>query len=180
MPVPLVLLAAMSMTLARPQPPDAPACAIPETRRNAMMTATYEAFDQSVEGDVNWRGVMDAGCYETAAKLVGDYMERHEKTLSDEAVRTMNFHVGQILALAGEDARAVPSFEKARGGTAEWSAYADAMLAFARHDRGAFDGARKAYEAAAPGSPRRAVLASLAACFGKPYSEAMMCEAPKP
>jgi len=176
----LAVLAAMSMSVAKPQPLDASACAISESRRSAMMSAPYDAFDQSMEGDTNWRSVMDAGCYETAAQLVEDYMAKNREKLSDEARRTMHFHVGQILALAGEDARAVPSFENARGGTAEWNAYADAMLAFARHDRPAFDGARKTYDAAAPGSPRRTVLASLAACFGKPYAEAMMCEAPKP
>jgi hypothetical protein len=176
----LVVLAAMSMSLAKPQPPDAPACAIPEARRSAMMSAPYEAFDQSMEGGTNWRAVMNAGCYETAAKLVGDYMERNRKSVSGEAMRTMSFHVGQILALAGEDARAIPSFEKARGGTAEWNAYVDSLLAFARHDRPAFDLARQAYDAAAPESPRRAALASLASCFGRPYAEAMMCEVPKP
>ena len=172
----LIFAAMVQMSMALPLPADAPECAVDEQRVASMMSSSYDAFDQAAEGEHTWRSVMNRGCYARAAMLIEAYRTRHESSLTADQLRTLNFHAGQILALGDDDLHAAPYFDKARGGTAEWNAYAEAMLAFVKRDRAAFAKARAAYDAAAPKSPRRMVLENLEACFEKPYREAMMCD----
>jgi hypothetical protein len=176
----VVLSASMSMRMPTPVPAASPACAIEDSRRRAILAANYDAFDQSAEGAASWRSVMNDGCYETAASLILGYVDRNRARLSAEELRTLEFHAGQVFALAGDDAKAAPHFEKSLGGSREWRAYVEATLAFVRHDRAAFDQARRTYDRVVPKSPRRRVLAGLASCFGEPYFRAMMCESEHP
>lgn len=172
------LLAAMSMAMAAPLPADAPACRLADAQRAAMLDASYDAFDQSM--DAGWRPVMDRGCYETAAALIQAYAARNRARLDGEQRRTLSFHIGQVLAFGGQEARAAPHFEAARGGDIEWAAYVESQLAFVRRDRNAFEAARAAYARVAPGSTRLGFLDSQSACFEKPFAEALMCAPAKP
>ena len=177
---PVFLFAAMSMRMPSPVPAASPTCAVEDSRRRAMMAASDDAFDQAADGAVSWRRVMNEGCYETAASLILEYIDHNRTRLSEEELRTLEFHAGQVFALAGDDARAAPHFEKSLGGSREWRAYVEATLAFVRHDHAAFDEARRTYDRVAPKSPRRAVLAGLASCFGEPYFRAMTCGSTHP
>jgi hypothetical protein len=176
----LPLLVAMSMGMAAPLPVDAPACRMTDAQRAAMLAAAYDAFDQSMDGAASWRAVMDRGCYETAAVLIQSYVARHKAQLNGEQRRTLSFHIGQVLAFGGQEAQAAPHFAAARGGDAEWDAYVDSQFAFVRHDRKAFEAARAAHDRIAPDSARRAFLDSQSACFGKPFTQALMCEPARP
>jgi hypothetical protein len=157
---------------------DNAACKITPAREQAMMAADYDTFDQSMSGDLNWRAVMNVGCYETAATLIQNYLDKNRSRLDGEKVRTLYFHAGQALALGGQDAKSAPFFGNARGGAdAEWNTYVEATLAFVQHEMKKFEAARKKYAEIAPDSPRRGFLDSLSACFTKPYKEAISCPA---
>lgn len=172
----LMLAAAMNMAMAAPLSANTPACQIDRARSKAMMASAYDAFDQSADGDLSWRVVMNTGCYDTAASLIAAYLTANSAQLTDEQTRTLNFHIAQTYAIGGEDQKAPPYLTKARGGTSdEWNAYVDATLAFVTKDRLAFDAAQKRYETVAPNSPRRAFLASFARCFESRYAQAMSC-----
>jgi len=174
--IPLLLAALSGMAMPDALAESDPVCAIAPERQQAMISAGYDAFDLGASDDLSWRPVMNRGCYETAAGLIVHYLERNDVQLNDEQRRTLNFHAGQVLAFGGEDAKSVRYFERSLGGSTEWNAYAEATLAFMRHDRPNFDVAVRNYTQAAPKSPRNAVLASLGACFDMPYRAAVMCE----
>lgn len=171
------LLAAMTgMSMPAPLAPDSPACKIEPRKYEALLSATYDDFDQSMSSESNWRVIMNAGCYETAVSIIDAYLKKNSRSLSDENKRNLNFHAGQVLAFGGFDAKSAPYFERARGGSdAEWNAYVDATLAFIRNDKSEFEKALDRYIEVALNSPRREVLNSLLACFGQPYSTASMC-----
>ena len=173
---PAALSASTNMQMPPPVPATSPACVVEESRRRAMMAADYDTFDQSAGGDASWRTVMNDGCYETAGDLIRGYVDQNKARLSEEQRRALEFHTGQVLALGGKGAAAASHFEKSLGGSREWRAYVGATLAFVRHDRAAFDEARRAYDRVAPKSPRRGVLAGFASCFGESYFKAMTCE----
>jgi hypothetical protein len=176
----LLLFAAMSMAMAKPLPVTDASCRLGEAERAAMTAAAYEAFDQSMDGRANWRAVMNRGCYETAAGLIEAYIAQNAAQLTGEQRRTLSFHAGQVLAFGGRETLAAPYFAAARGGDAEWNTYVESQLAFVRRDRTGFEAARSAYARIAPNSVRRGFLDSQSACFEKPFTEALACEAAKP
>ncbi|MEP6508257.1 MAG: hypothetical protein ABJC63_08520 [Gemmatimonadales bacterium] len=50
--------------------------------------------------------------------MIGQYVELHHATPNAEAVRTLHFHEGQVLALGGDDFESIPYFRQARDSTA--------------------------------------------------------------
>lgn len=167
------------MMMAGPLPIDAPACAVTPTESATILPASYDDFDQKTDGAASWRAIMNRGCYATSASLIVRYLDHNRSVLTEEQVRTLNFHAAQTFALGGRDNDAAPFFERSRGGASrEWNEYVNASLEFVRHDRAKFDGARVVYDSVAPQSPRRRLLSAMALCFAKPYAEAAMCTSP--
>src|SRR5262249_25437135 len=149
-----LLLAAMTMSMPAALPPDSPACEINPHKYEALLSTPYEDFDQSASGELSWRLIMNAGCYQTAVSVIEAYMKKNSATLSDENKRNLNFHAGQVLAYGGFDSKSSPYFEHARGGSdAEWNAYVDATLAFIHNEKAQFEKARDHYNKVAPNSP---------------------------
>lgn len=162
------------MAMPSPVPSDAPECQVSDASLGAMLSANYEAFDQSMTDGRSWRPIMNKGCYDTAAFIILKYLNRNPELTAEER-RTLNFHAGQVLALGGKDAASVAYFDEARGGDAEWNAYVEATLAFLTKDRRRFDASRAEYLRVAPGSPRQSVLDALSACFQESYAAAVAC-----
>jgi len=169
---------AADMRMAAPK-----ACTIEESRQAAMLAAPYDAFDQTMTGNASWRPLIDEGCYAAAADVVSLYLTRNAGRLSAEQIWTMRFHVGQALAMGGEDAQSIPWFKQSRDPQAdtEWLAYVDATLAFLTKDASALAAGRAAY-AAAPhhGAQRLKVIDGFRACLTKTYTEALMCAPAQP
>lgn len=152
------------------------ACTIDGARKATMLAAPYDSFDQTMYG--GWRPLVDEGCYAVAADIVGQYIEMHRAQLSPEQIWTMNFHVGQALAMGGQDAASVVWFEKSRDARAEpeWLAYVDATLAFLKKDASALASARAAYSIAPHHDLFRLhLIDGFGRCLTKSYNDALMC-----
>ncbi len=126
----------------------------------ALMALDYAAFDQSLPAG-GWRGVAARpGCNAAAAALIAKWRARHGAAVAPGDLRTLWWHEGQALALAGDYKAAAVRLEMARSlrndpppppnapaeSVTEWragiavrDAWEDATIAFVRRDRAAFD-----------------------------------------
>jgi hypothetical protein len=98
--------------------------------------------------------------------------------MSREQLGEINFHMGQALTMSGRDKESIPHFLRSAkiGGSAEWSVYVAANLAFVRKDQAALAQALADYEKLVkPGSMRLAVIRGFLHCIDKPYMEAAHC-----
>ncbi len=111
--------------------------------RQAMLALDEAAFDQDVgNGGGGWRAIGNRpGCEAAAADLLAAYRQRHP-----DAGSLLAWHEGQMRAMAGQTARAVPLLDSARKPAeqdpAGWNPYVDATLAFLKHDQAALRTAR--------------------------------------
>lgn len=97
----------------------------------------YQTFDQSVDG--GWRAVADKeGCQLAAADLIHQYTNA-KSDLSEGDTKTLNWHEGQLRAIAGQSQRAIALFEQTYKPTerdiAGWNYYVDATIAFIQQDK---------------------------------------------
>ncbi len=163
--------------------------------RREMMTLDIHQFDETL--GKGWRAIGDVpGCEPQAARLVEAYRRTHPG-LADQDVRGLEWHEAQLRAGFGDTARAVVLFEKAKPRdhdvfSQERSLYADATIAFLRHDKSALLSIRARY-VALPEPPEfkeaaerfheksgqtlvwpnnLGLIDSFIACFGKSYREA--------
>ncbi|MDB5430423.1 MAG: hypothetical protein JWP35_1539 [Caulobacter sp.] len=188
----LSALAATSAS-ARDITPDAPLPRACGYDRAAMLAMPFERFDQDfAEG---WRPLADRpGCELAAAEVLAAYRVENSPRLSSGESRLLAWHEGQLRAMVGDIPDAITLITISRAGDADQvnSLYADATLAFLRHDRRALKAARRRLaalpkpdgfdrEAAATAKrlglvvswpPNLDVVDGLAACFDRPYAEA--------
>ncbi len=112
------------------------------------MALDEERFDQDNDG--GWRKLASTrGCETVAADAIRDYRAtRHTES------RILYWHEGQLRAVAGDYANAIPLLEKSRKPIAEdvagWNPYVDATVAFLQKDRAALERARMALLAVKP------------------------------
>lgn len=178
---------------AREPTPDLPLPRACGYDRAAMLAMAYDNFDQDpAEG---WRPLADRpGCELAAAEVLAAYRNENKDRVTDGQRRTLLWHEGQLRAAVGQTAFAIDLLDLSRAGDpfVENVLYADATIAFLRHDRRALLKARAALAAvpmpptfAADAArakmlygftvtwpPNLAVVDRLIACFGRPYIEA--------
>ncbi|WP_211115134.1 hypothetical protein [Nitrospirillum amazonense] len=127
-----------------------------------------------------------------AADLLRDYRAVHPQ----EPARILYWHEGQLRAMAGDTAGALPLLDQSRdmrdtSRAQAWNAYVDATLAFLRRDLSTLLAARDRLSHVPPPPPESgatmtpsswpmnmSVVDGLAACFAKPYADAYACSAP--
>jgi hypothetical protein len=189
----LALTAFASAVSAREPTPDAPlpwACGYD---RAAMLALSYDRFDQdAAEG---WRPLADRpGCELAAAEVLAAYRTDNAAAITEVQRRSLLWHEGQLRAFSGQTAFAIDLMDLSRAGDpfVENVLYAQATIAFLRHDRAAllkaraglaalprppsFEAdaaqARERYGLTVTWPPNLAVVDKLVACFGKSYVEA--------
>ncbi|MEE3625924.1 hypothetical protein UCD39_18365 [Nitrospirillum sp. BR 11752] len=175
---------------------DAPADAcIPD--RAALLALDGQAFDQDLNG--GWRHIAyKPGCMTAAADLLRDYRAAHPQ----EPARILYWHEGQLRAMTGDTAAALPLLDQSRDPRATsraqaWNAYVDATMAFLRRDQRSLLAARDRLSHVPPPPPEpdargtsmkvvkwpmnMGIVNSLVACFTKPYADAYdgTCDKPR-
>lgn len=189
----LALIVALSLA----QSP-ASACAFD---RQALLGLAPTKFDQDLQG--GWRVLAGKpGCETAAADLLSAYREAHWGKLTPGELHTNYWHEGQMRAVAGQTARAVPLLlagvpPEGRNGFAD---YAVGTVAFLQRDRRGLESARTRLAGLPPPAdwaktqaafrarfgmtmawpPNLNVLEGLIACYDKPYREAYDSGCTKP
>jgi hypothetical protein len=162
----LILLAAQT---------GSPTC--PARASKELLLLSYDAFDTN-SGQSAWRNLLARGCTDTAVATLVAYRDTNQGRLTRVELGEINFHMGQALAMAGRNAEAVAHFEQSAklGGSAEWTTYVAANLAFVRKDQAALQKSLTEYEKlASPGSSRLAFIRGFLRCIDRPYMEAAHC-----
>jgi hypothetical protein len=138
---------------------------------DSLMILDFEAFDQDMKG--GWRYYSNQMEFGTAATLIEHYLENHPE-LEDHNRQVMHWHAGQMLAMDGQDKKAVVHMEKSRKeeDVMMWNEYLDATVAFLKKDRQNFDTNLKAVEAMT-NNPNLPLLKILEANFDKSYRKAL-------
>jgi hypothetical protein len=143
-----------------------------------LVALGYDRFDTG-GGQTAWRTLLARGCTDPAVATLVAYRNANQAKLTREQLGEINFHVGQALTMSGRDADSIPHFAQAAklGGSAEWSAYVAANLAFVRKDKAALAQAVADYaKLVKPGSMRLTVIRGFLRCIDKPYMVAAHCE----
>jgi hypothetical protein len=165
----LTILILLTAQAASPSCPGQPA--------KDLMTLDYEAFDTN-GSQAAWRSLLARGCTDSAIATLIAYRHANQPRMTRDQLGEINFHMGQALAMSGRDPESIPHFERSAqlGGSAEWTAYVAANLAFVKKDKAALARALADYERLVkPGSMRLAVIRGFARCIDKPYMEAAHC-----
>lgn len=154
-------------------------------RQNVMPTRaeflqmSYRQFDQSL--GKGWRVFAGAGAYADAAFLIEEYRAMHRETLSENELRILNFHAGQMFAFANDYAQARVRFAHAVDPNVErnmvrlWNDYVEATMAFLDRDlvllkqkRERMAGRPKFFFV----TPNLNVVDAFIKCFEEPYAVA--------
>lgn len=125
-------------------------CSLPREDTKRLLALNFEQFDQDLKG--GWRAFGDRhGCEARGARLIEAYIKKHQKNIPARRVATLNWHLGQMWASAGDSRKAIVAFEatKPEGDDAQ-NFYADATIAYLKRDRKAFDQARAGLAALPP------------------------------
>lgn len=171
------------------------ACA---TSGSNTLDMTFQEFDS---GDAGWRRWGENGCEREGAALIIEYRNRHAERLDPSQVSLLDWHAGQLYAVAGDYGFAIERMLLAQENRAEpvELEYTIATIAFLRSDREALLAARErmmaipepvnfanaanrfvaTYNLPRPRWPMNIdVVDRLIACFGWSYENAYGCEAP--
>ena len=115
-------------------PVQASDCSISRTERQTLLQLPFNQFDQ--QSGNGWRPLYAEKCYLEAATLLQDYMKRHPDAAREHYM--LPFHTGQMFALAGKYPEAIKWMEKGysddRSDLIDWNAFANANIAFLKHD----------------------------------------------
>ena len=139
---------------------------------DSLMALDLDSFDQDMQG--GWRYYANQQKFEEAASLIETYTERHTE-ISEFDRSVLSWHAGQMLAMDGQEERAIPLMEKSRKKEDDfmlWNPYVDATIAFLKKDRPAFDTNFKAV-AAMTNNPNLPLLRILEEYFDKSYLGAL-------
>ncbi|MFZ1989457.1 MAG: hypothetical protein WAW96_06755 [Alphaproteobacteria bacterium] len=142
-------------------------CGVNETGLEQLVALPLSEFDQDVQR--GWRPISARkGCDRAAAEVLTAYM-LYSRPSAPDNLKSLRWHAGQVLADAGESARAIAFFQGSYeptpkdGSPNAWNLYVDGTIAFLRKDRATLDKATTAL-AAIPVSEetkaeRRAIMA---------------------
>ncbi len=139
-----------------------------------MLTLDYSAFDQDMDG--GWRMVAAEERFDDAGRLIDVYLARRAAELEPNQRILLNFHAGQMYAMADDRKLAVKRFETSiePNPTMEsWNPYVEATIAFLNRDREALLAARNAMAATPDGIMNMPVVDRLVANLGKSYMDAL-------
>lgn len=169
----LTMLAAAAL-----QPATSPAsCTLDEEAKRANAALSFDEFDQRGTLPSSGRKLGEAGCWRQAAEAWADYLIRGPAPTPGQQ-RTMLFHLGQALAMAGEERRAADFVAATRmpaDAVAQtelnWNDYVRGTWAFLVKDRPMLIAARDAVLAGAGrgNANNGALLAGMERCFDRPY-----------
>lgn len=175
---------------------DLPSCSSLPT---ASLQLPFAKFDQDPAG--GWRILESMGCQSDAADLIRAYRQQAKQRLTSRQDSLLFWHEGQMRAIAGEDARAVPLLLKGvpeEGDVIDFTDYALGTVAFLMRDRKALISAARRLErfsgrigsnatmaasgltlhqVASAAEANLRILQGLQACWGKPYRTAYNCRA---
>lgn len=163
----------------------------------AMLALPLHEFDQTPAG---WRSLDAEGCEAVGADAIARYRVVNHEALAGEDLGTLIWHEGQLRAAAGQTEAAIALMLEGRDRESEGDRlYADATIAFLRHDREALLAARERllalpqpewfaaaverYKITYPDHPlptwplNRDKVEGFIACFDRPYREAYGCDA---
>jgi hypothetical protein len=166
------MLIYLSLTLA---PVAAESC--PAEPAAALASLPYDQFD-TASGETAWRTLIGRGCVDSAVATLKAYRSANAAHMSADQMRELTFHMGQALLMSDRDSDSIAYFEAAAGpgSTAEWSAYVQAHLGFARKDRALVEAAEAAYaKLVPPQSIRLRFIRGFLKCVDKPYMVAAHC-----
>lgn len=154
-------------------------CELSQMDKVANRKLSFQQFDQENATRSNARSLGESGCWREAAEATADYLMNGPEAGPNEH-RMLVFHLGQQLALAGEERGALifilSSQAEGQRGELNWNDYVKGTAAFLRKDLGALQAARDAV-LASPGEGNRmngSVLEALVRCFDKTYSLAYL------
>ncbi|MGX6646309.1 hypothetical protein ACWCOP_00010 [Maricaulaceae bacterium MS644] len=113
-------------------------CGVDKARLESLLALDQDAFDQDMDG--GWRVVAGQdGCRAAAADLIEVWRDH---SANREADFILDWHAGQMRAMAGEPQAAIVLLERAKTDSEAWNHYADATIAFLERDRAALAAAR--------------------------------------
>ena len=167
---------------------DAEACAVNDDMREQALKLSWDEFDQRSTSPVSFRAVADRGCKREAGELVLYYLA-HKTGLDKSQRRISRFHAGQLLAEAGEGARALELIRSAYApeqpvdSPLDWNTYVAGIVAFLEKDQAALTAARERLARVGGNNLiNERVLGRMETCFEKRYAEiwTAQCEAPPP
>ena len=166
----------------------AASCAGTDDKREQALKLSWDEFDQQSASPVSFRAIADRGCKREAGELVLYYLA-HKEGLDESQQRLSRFYAGQLLAEAGEEARALELIrstywpEQPADSPLDWNTYVAGIIAFLETDRTALMAARKSLETASGNNLINArILARMEKCVEKRYAEIWtpQCEASLP
>lgn len=154
-------------------------CELSQAAMKADEKLSFAAFDQEGATETTSRRLGERRCYPEAAKAAEHYL-LHGPELTERQHNIATWHLGQYLALAGDEGAALKVIATSRRSATpepdgfDWNSYVLGSWAFLAKDRTALD---QAYQrlSAAPGERNRLnglVLQRFQRCFLKPYREA--------
>jgi len=151
------------------------ACVVTPADYVANAKLSFDDFDQKGTLPNSARKLGERGCWKQAAEATADYLI-HGPLPSPRQQRVLLFHMGQALALSGEERRAADFIAATRSPLSEvrelnWNDYVIGTWAFLVKDRPALIKARDDV-LATPGDGNRIngnLLAAMERCFEKPY-----------
>jgi hypothetical protein len=125
-------------------------------------------FDQTSSG---WRSLSQPRAITALRDYISKYVRQGQfvnvpkgnKTLLPN---TLYWHLGQLLAMAGDNASAVASMRNSLSGDPDWDAYVRATVAFLANNRKAFD------QYVDQPNSNKETIDRLAANWGKSYKDA--------
>lgn len=163
----------------------AASCAVSDDMRARALKLSWDEFDQQSASPVSFRAIANRGCKREAGELVLYYLA-HKGGLNESQQRLSRFHAGQLLAEAGEEARALELIrsaywpEQPGDSPLDWNTYVAGVVAFLEKNRTALILARERLEKAGGSNLINArVLKRMEKCFDKSYADVWLpaCEA---
>ena len=158
-----------------------PACTLTAADKGANAKLSFDDFDQKGVLPSTMRALGNRGCWAAAAASIEDYLI-HGPVPKPGQQRVLLFHLGQALALSGDEAGAAPFIAAARNpdqppagpDALRWNEYVTGTWAFLTKDRAALANARATVlsGAAAGDKINGALLKAMERCFDKPYKVA--------
>jgi hypothetical protein len=170
---------ALAIGAAAPPPIPPTPCHLDAEGKRANAALTFDNFDQKGSIPSSARRLGETGCWREAAEATADYLIRGPVASPGEQ-RILLFHLGQALALGGEEKRAADFIAATRrpadplppmSSPLNWNDYVSGTWAFLTKDRPMLIAARDAV-LAGPGDGNRingGLLAAMERCFDKSY-----------
>lgn len=171
----MMIFAAAQAALVSAKPPSN--CKFDEAAKQSNAKLSFDEFDQSFSAPTGWRTLETAGCHNEAVDALSDYMVRGPLATPSHQ-RILLFHIGQLFALNGQEARAAQFIAATRdpeidlrGNSLNWNDYVIGTWAFLTKDRELLIRSRQAVVAAGGKNnlTNAGFLGGLERCFDRPY-----------